>query len=309
MSRDLPTSIAYEMPLEDTAHPAVEWSLDPQRSALLIHDMQRHFLRPFVAGEQPVTALVENTRRLVEAARAAGIPVFYTAQPADQPTDKRGLLTDLWGPGMTGDSQGAEIIAELAPQEGEVVLTKWRYSAFARSDFEEQLRATGRDQLVISGVYARIGCSVTAVDAFMRDVQPFLVADAVADFCREDHHQAVQWVAACVGEVTDTAAVLSAWGGAGAAPDSVPEAEAGAADLRAVGLRAVDLRALLAELLEEDLTDLDEEGDRLDDWGLDSVRLMTMITRLREQGIDVSFEDVPEDATFAELREIVEEGA
>jgi bifunctional isochorismate lyase / aryl carrier protein len=53
----------------------------------------------------------------------------------------------------------------------------------------------GRDQLVGTGVYAHIGCQATAVEAFMRDVRAFLVADAVAEFSRRHHDQACEYVA------------------------------------------------------------------------------------------------------------------
>ncbi|WP_051069303.1 isochorismatase family protein [Corynebacterium mastitidis] len=296
MPQSLPDSIAYAMPAapEDSA---ARWGVDPGRSALLIHDMQRHFLRPFAREQEPAASLVANVARLRETARAAGIPVFYTAQSAEQTEEERGLLSDVWGPGLVGRPEAAEIVPGLEPEAGDVVLTKRRYSAFARADLEERLRSAGRDQLVITGVYANIGCAVTAADAFMRDIQPFLVADAVADFSLEEHRRAVEWVAGRAGAAPDTAGVLAAWGAAAGT-----EAEDAAAH---PGPGGVDLRALLEEVLGEDLSDLDEREDRLDDWGLDSVRLMTMITRLRESGVDVSFEEIPEETTFSELSELV----
>ena len=57
------------------------------------------------------------------------------------------------------------MIAALAPDEDDTVLVKWRYSAFHRSPLEEMLKETGRDQLIITGVYAHIGCMTTATDA------------------------------------------------------------------------------------------------------------------------------------------------
>ena len=103
-----------------------------------------------------------------------------------------------------------DIVEELSPGAEDTVLTKWRYSAFQRSDFAERLAAAGRDQLLITGVYAHIGCQATAQEAFMRDVRPFLVADAVADFARERHDQACAYVAGCCGTVVDTASARGA---------------------------------------------------------------------------------------------------
>jgi len=110
---------------------------------------------------------------------------------------------------IDADPRAEEIVDELAPQPGDVRLTKWRYSAFQRSSFAEQLAERGRDQLLITGVYAHIGCQATAVEAFMRDVRPFLVADGVADFSRRHHDQAVEYVAQRCGVAISTADLLA----------------------------------------------------------------------------------------------------
>ncbi|WP_041630108.1 isochorismatase family protein [Corynebacterium variabile] len=210
MATVLPDLISYDLP-DSWPEPVVDWSPDPTRSALLVHGMQRHFLKPFDPASEPLASLVPNTARLIARSRAAGIPVFYTAQPSDQPVEKRALLNDWWGPGLTGNPEGAQIIDEVAPVDGDRVLTKWRYSAYAYSDFDEQLAALGRDQLVITGVYASIGCSVTAVESFMGGVQPFLVADALGDFSGTEHRLALQWTGRRAGVVLDTDAVLQHW--------------------------------------------------------------------------------------------------
>lgn len=192
----------------------VNWRVDPARAALLVHDMQRYFVRAFelerdgqpLPGAQ-INIAIANIRRLLDAAHVANIPVYYTAQPPRQnPADRR-LLTDFWGDGLQ-DDENARILDELAPTEADTVLTKWRYSAFVRSPLEEQLKDLGRDQLIIGGIYAHIGCLTTALEAFMRDIQPFMVADALADFTAEEHRMACEYASGRCARVLNTAEVL-----------------------------------------------------------------------------------------------------
>lgn len=192
----------------------VNWRVDPARSALLVHDMQRYFVRAFELERdgQPlpdaqINIAIANIRRLLDAAHAANIPVYYTAQPPRQnPADRR-LLTDFWGDGLQ-DDENAQILDELAPTEADTVLTKWRYSAFVRSPLEEQLKDLGRDQLIIGGIYAHIGCLTTALEAFMRDIQPFMVADALADFTEKEHRMACEYASGRCARVLNTAEAL-----------------------------------------------------------------------------------------------------
>lgn len=192
----IPTITPYPMPTaSELPVNQAQWRCDSARAALLIHDMQHYFLDFFPAGQQPVTQLVDNIAGIRRAAVAAGIPVMYTAQPGGMTLEQRGLLLDMWGPGMSTDPSEREIVPELTPAPDDIVLTKWRYSAFARSDLLGILRRLGRDQLIICGVYAHVGCLMTACDAFTEDIQPFLIADAVADFTPEYHRMALRYAA------------------------------------------------------------------------------------------------------------------
>lgn len=186
------------------------WTVDPSRAALLVHDMQEFFLRGFPDTASPLRALKANCARLRDACRAAGVPVAYTAQPGGMTREQRGLLDAIWGPGMSTDPADRALAPELAAAPGEKVVTKWRYSAFHASDLAEWLAAHGRDQLVLCGVYAHIGILATAVDSFSRDVETFLVADAVADFSAAHHARALEHAARTCAVVAPTERVLAA---------------------------------------------------------------------------------------------------
>jgi bifunctional isochorismate lyase/aryl carrier protein len=191
----IPQIAPYALPDEDAVPPGrVDWRLDPDRAVLLIHDMQRYFLAAFDQEASPIAELIPNIARLRRRCRELGVPVVYTAQPGGQRRDQRGLLQDFWGGGLAAGPD-EEIVDALAPGSGDLLVTKWRYSGLVRTDLLERVGALGRDQLIVTGIYAHIGCLMTAAHAFMEDVQPFLVADAVADFTPEDHRMALDYAA------------------------------------------------------------------------------------------------------------------
>lgn len=207
--RSIPGIPAYDMPSEaELPVSRAPWTLAPERAALLIHDMQKYFLRPFGDSPEPLGSLVRNIAALADAARKAGLPVFYTAQEGNQDRRDRGLQAEFWGPGMSRAPEHQDIISELTPETGDFVLVKHRYSAFQRSNMETLMRVRGRDQLIICGVYAHIGCQLTAAEAFQRDIEPLFVADALGDFSRDKHIAAINWAAATCARVVSTQQIL-----------------------------------------------------------------------------------------------------
>jgi bifunctional isochorismate lyase/aryl carrier protein len=184
------------MPVEaDLPASAAGWRVDPRRAAVLVHDMQRYFLSYFPPDEPPVTDLLRNIARIRQAAATLDIPVVYSVQKP-MTRAERGLLVDLWGAGMGEDPTQRDIVPEVGCRPGDPVTIKRRYSAFHRTDLDVTLRDLGRDQLIVCGVFAHIGCLFTAGDAYAHDLETFFVADAVADFSARQHRMAVDYVAA-----------------------------------------------------------------------------------------------------------------
>jgi trans-2,3-dihydro-3-hydroxyanthranilic acid synthase len=204
----IPRIDPYALPAPADLPPNVApWVADPQRAALLVHDMQRYFLRPF--DEAMARRFVGNAVALTERARTLGMPVAYTMQPGSMTPGERGLLADFWGPGMQAEPAERDVIEPLAPVPGDEIFTKWRYSAFFRTGLLAWLRRQGRDQLVVCGVYGHVGVLATALEAFTHDVQPFLVADAVADFSAAHHRQWMDYAAQNCAVLTTAAETLS----------------------------------------------------------------------------------------------------
>ncbi|MFB6629599.1 isochorismatase family protein [Streptomyces sp. NPDC056362] len=192
----LPVVGSYPMPDRSALpRPCAGWAVDPSRAALLVHDMQNQFVGELPTERSPVVELVDNIAALRTLATGLGIPVVFTAEPASQRPGQRGLAEDIWGPGTADGRHAAAIIPALTPRPGEHVLANVRHNAFLRSHLGRLLRSEGRDQLIVCGVHAHLGVLLTAADAFMNDIQPFVVADAVADLSAEEHAMALRWAA------------------------------------------------------------------------------------------------------------------
>jgi len=260
----IPKLQGYALPAAaDIPDNKVNWSFEPTRAALLIHDMQDYFVNFWGDNCPMMQQVVANIAALRDFCKQHNIPVYYTAQPKEQSDEDRALLNDMWGPGLTRSPEQQQIVSELAPDEADTVLVKWRYSAFHRSPLEQMLKETGRNQLLITGVYSHIGCMTTATDAFMRDIKPFMVADALADFSREEHLMSLNYVAGRSGRVVLTQELLP-----------LPASKAA-------------LREIILPLLDESDEPLDDEN--LIDYGLDSVRMMALAARWRKVHGDIDF--------------------
>lgn len=300
----LPAAIDYRF---DHTHTTVggsraTWQLEPHRAAVLVHDLQHYFLRPYAPTCPALVDTLDGTAAILAAAREHGVPVFYTAQTGRRSAVVRGLQADLWGPGMEPVPEHTDIPAQVAPGPDDTVLVKHRYSAFAHSDLAERLAALGRDQLVITGVYAHIGVTATAFDAFMQEVHPFVVADAVADFGPVQHRRALDQVASCAGVVTSTDRVLAAFTGPAAhrSPTAPPTTEEPSVSVLPPAHRPGVVRAALAAALDPEFADTAFAAPDADLFalGLNSLQAFDVLDRIVDAGgPDLDYADFTGDPT------------
>ena len=150
---------------------------EPDRSAVLVIDMLNDFLEP--DGAMPLLEgrrLYEPIRRLLKAARESGSRVIWVCDehlPTDREFEKRSVhcLQGSWG---------AEIVADLDPDEEELRIPKTRYSGFFETDLDQRLREQGIDHLILTGVVTNICVRSTAHDAFFRDYRVTVPVECVA---------------------------------------------------------------------------------------------------------------------------------
>ncbi len=175
--------------------------IDPAKSAIVVVDMQNAFASKGgtldIAGVDLSDAphVVRTIRNVLGAARPAGVQIVYlqmaykpdlsNAGGPDSPNRCKELAMHLMGskPELSGKlltegSWDSEIVAELAPRPGDIVAVKTRYSGFAGTTLDAQLRVRGIRNLIFTGIAANVCVESTLRDAYFLDYWPILVADS-----------------------------------------------------------------------------------------------------------------------------------
>ena len=165
---------------------------NPTKTALLVIDMENDFVKPGAPMCVPMaTKAVPNIKKLIDVCRKKGATVIYTTHVHGKDRGDMGLMSGFWPPidsqeALVDNTPGTEIYSDIAPQEGELVIKKHRYSAFYNTDLETQLRNRGIDTLIITGTVTNMCCESTARDAQFRDYKTIFVSDATGTMDHPD---------------------------------------------------------------------------------------------------------------------------
>ncbi len=201
--------------------------LDPRRTALVLFDVLNGHVktRDAEARWRPVIAAAAS---LLAAARERGAMVAYAcaAHRADNATSAHTLRdTDnrlrpldpaappAFTPVVAAGTWGAQVVEELAPEPGDYVVPKYRWSAFHQTYLELALRTRGVDTIVLAGGSTDVGIASTAYAARDLDYNVVVAADACTSPERDNHEQFLKRVfprMARVRTAAQIAAMLSA---------------------------------------------------------------------------------------------------
>jgi nicotinamidase-related amidase len=207
------------------------FAFDVSSTALLVIDMQRDFLLPGGFGEslgndvEQLARVVPPLAALLTGAREAGMLVVHTREGhepdlSDCPPAKlrRGAPSLRIGdPGPYGrilvrGEHGHDIVDELAPLPGEVVLDKPGKGAFYATDLQRILISAGVTSLLVTGVTTEVCVHTTVREANDRGYECLVVSDCVGSYFPEFQRVGLQMIAAqggIFGWVAPSAAVLS----------------------------------------------------------------------------------------------------
>jgi len=182
--------------------------INPQKTALVIVDMQNDFVDPQGSLCVPAArATVPATARLLGLARSHRTPVVYT-QDWHGPDDPEFAL---WGAHAVGGTWGAEIVPELAPTAQDLVIRKLRYDGFYGTPLEHELRRRRIDTLIITGTVSNICVLHTAGSAALRWFRIIVPVDAVSALTEFDQHVALRQIAFLYrGTLTNSSGIVPA---------------------------------------------------------------------------------------------------
>jgi len=179
--------------------------LDPATTALVVIDMQNDFVKEGGSLQVPdAQGTIATIQGLIEQARDSGARVVYSQDTHGEDDPEFAI----WPEHAREGTWGWEIVQELAPREGEVVLRKPRYDAFYRTDLEELLEEWNTRTLVICGTVANICVHYTAASAALRWYDVVIPRDATSALERFDLESSLRQTAFLfAGRVTDAAGI------------------------------------------------------------------------------------------------------
>jgi nicotinamidase-related amidase len=236
--------------LNDWVFPWPEFDVDWARAALAVIDVQNYCCNPRAGLMEMLTELhpqiaayyeprvretmIPNIVRLVAAFRAAGREVVFTRHGALLPdgrdmvarrrTRDTSALRESGRPAMwPAGSFEHEIVDEVAPRPGELVLDKNSSSPFNGTGIDQLLRNLGLETLVLAGAATDMCVETTGRDAADRGFNVVVASDATATFYEAHHDASLSALARVFGQVWDTETILHALEGrAHAATGTLP---------------------------------------------------------------------------------------
>jgi nicotinamidase-related amidase len=179
---------------------------DPKRTAVVLIEYQNDFaseggaLHGAVQDVMERTGMLGNTRRLVDAARAAGAtivhaPIGYVPGYRELALHPYGILKGVVDAGAFVKGEwGAEIVDVLAPQEGDVVLEGKRgLDSFATTNLDFILRRRGVTTIALGGFLTNCCVESTMRTGYEKGYYVITLSDCVAAMSAEEHHNAIRF--------------------------------------------------------------------------------------------------------------------
>jgi nicotinamidase-related amidase len=194
-------------------------TLDPAKTALVIIDLQKGIVG-MPAAPYSAADVVERSARLAKAFREKKSPVVYVrvdmANILNLPVD-----APMRPPGTPPPPPSAmELVPEAGFQDGDMLITKRHWGAFAGTQLEQELRKRGVDTVVLTGISTNIGVESTARQGTGLGFGFVIVEDACSARDAGDHRHSFEKIFPRLARVRTTDEVIAALEAARASANS-----------------------------------------------------------------------------------------
>ena len=159
------------------------------KPAIIVVDM----LKGGVGSNPTVKAkhegIISNIQRLLKESRSADIPIIYAC---DSFLSQDFMFGGKMSSGPIRGTEGVEVIDELKPEAGDMILEKRRFSAFFRTDLDMTLRTLGADTIAVCGMNTHVCVMLTAWDGLANDFRVVIIEDCCGAPKTELHDNAIK---------------------------------------------------------------------------------------------------------------------
>ncbi|QZQ53858.1 MULTISPECIES: cysteine hydrolase [unclassified Curtobacterium] len=188
-------------------------------TAVLVVDMQNDtvhaegaFAETGAAAHAASQNVIENVRRITEAARTSGSTVFHNrivVYPGELGGSNAPIFRMLGPESFKLGSWGAQIVDELTPVDGDIVLDRNRMSVFNGTGIDFMLRNLGVDHVVVVGAWTNMAVEHSVRDAADHGYAVTIVSDATSSLSEDWQHAALNFALQNIATVTTTDEVVA----------------------------------------------------------------------------------------------------
>ena len=185
------------------------FTLDPTTTALIVIDLQRGIVAR-QAAPHSASEVVERCAKLAGEFRSQKSLVVLVHVAFFDERERLEPEADSAPPSGPMPADWSDIVPEIGPRPGDIVITKRQWGAFYGTALDLQLRRRGIRTLVYGGIATNFGVESTARDAYERGFEQVFVEDAMSGLTAEAHQFAITTIFPRMGRIRSTDDVLAA---------------------------------------------------------------------------------------------------
>jgi ureidoacrylate peracid hydrolase len=210
-----------QIPPDINVFKTLKEKIDPKHTAVFVVDMQKEFLDPkgkfarLQIPEELVNGIVAKIVKFLDYAHKAGVQVIYTKEIDDPKFMSEAMWERLYRMGtelycLSGTPE-IEIIDELAPQPGDEVVVKHRFSCFYETELDMLLKSKKIKTMIMTGTQTNVCVDSTARDGYFHGYHIVMVGDCLFTYDPIAHQKALETIDEAFGVVSSMDEIISIW--------------------------------------------------------------------------------------------------